>query len=88
MQNIRSSASFFHFYKEIMDTRHFSFYIILSNYVRSILSIKIKTITFDRLGFTFGIKVHRCKRRVCKRKTLFGQPNNIIDYRRSMMKLY
>ena len=39
-------------------------------------SIKIKITTFDRLGFMFVyIKMHRCKRRVCKRKTLFGQLN-------------
>ena len=41
----------------------------------SFSSIKIKITTFDRLGFMF---VQRCivaKKRVCKRKTLFGQPN-------------
>ena len=35
--------------------------------------IKIKITTFDR--FHACIKMRRCKRRVCKRKTLFGQPN-------------
>ena len=30
---IRSSEKFLSFYKEIMDVQHFTFYIILSNYV-------------------------------------------------------
>ena len=34
---IRSSEKFLSFYKEIMDVQHFPFYIILSNYARSIL---------------------------------------------------
>ena len=42
---ISSSEKFLSFYKEIMDTRHFSFYVILSNYVCCTL--------FDRLGFMF-----------------------------------
>ena len=36
-RNIRSFEKFLSFYKEIMDAQHFSFYIILSNYVWSIL---------------------------------------------------
>ena len=35
---IRLSQKFLSFYKEIVDAQHFLFYIILSNYVRSILS--------------------------------------------------
>ena len=34
---VRSSEKFLSFYKEIMDAQHFSFYIIFSNYVRSVL---------------------------------------------------
>ena len=32
-EGIRSSEKFLSFYKETMDAQHFSFYIILSNYV-------------------------------------------------------
>ena len=31
--NIRPSEKFLSFYKEVMDAQHFSFYIILPNYV-------------------------------------------------------
>ena len=37
LKDIRSSEKFLSLYKEIIDTQHFPFYIILSNYVRSIL---------------------------------------------------
>ena len=57
-----------------MDAR-FPFYIILSNYVRSILFYKNKDYNVRQIRFHVCIKVRRCKRRVCKRKTLFGQPN-------------
>ena len=40
-----------------MNTQHFPFYIILSNYVDPFCSIKIKITTFDRLGFML---VQRC----------------------------
>ena len=39
---IRSSEKFLSFYKEITDAQHFSFYIILSNYTRSILFYRNK----------------------------------------------
>ena len=57
-----------------MDAR-FPFYIILSNYVRSILFYKNKDYNVRQIRFHVCIKMRRCKRRVCKRKTLFGQPN-------------
>ena len=64
-----------------MDVQHFSFYIILSNYVRSILFFQNKDHNVQQIRFHVCIKMHRCNRRVCKRKTLFGQPNTWnIDY--------
>ena len=72
---IRSSEKFLSFYKEIMDAQHFPFYIILSNYVRSILFYQDKDHNVRQIRFHVCTKMRRCKRRVCKRKTLFGQPN-------------
>ena len=74
---IRSSEKFLSFYKEIMDT-HFPFYIILSNYVWSILFYQNKDHNVRQIWFHVCIKMRRCKRRVCKRKTLFRQPNIYI----------
>ena len=59
----------------MMDAQHFPFYIILSNYVCSILFHKNKNHNVRRIRFHFCIKIHRWKRRVCKGKTLFGQPS-------------
>ena len=58
-----------------MDAQHFPFYIILSNYVSSILFDQDKDYNVRQIGFHVCIKMHCCKRHVCKRKTLFGQPN-------------
>ena len=58
-----------------MDTQHFSFYIILSNYVWYILVYQNKDHNVRQIRFHVCIKMHSCKRRVCKRKTLFGRPN-------------
>ena len=66
-----SSEKFLSFYKEIMDAQHFSFYIILSNHVWSILFYQDKDHNFWQIRFHVCIKMHCCKRRVCKRKTLF-----------------
>ena len=60
-----------------MDAQDLSFYIILSNYVRSILFYQNKDHNVRQIRFHVCIKIHRCKRRICKRKTLFGQPNKI-----------
>ena len=60
-----------------MDAGHFPFYIILSNYVWSILFYRNKDHHVRQIRFHVCIKMHRCKNRVCKRKTLFGQPNTI-----------
>ena len=57
-----------------MDAQHFPFYIISSNYVRSILFYQNKDHNARQIRFHVCTKMH-CKRRVCKRKTLFGQPN-------------
>ena len=59
-----------------MDAQYFSFYIILSNYV---LFYQNSEHNFRRIRFHVCIKMHRCKRRVCKRKTRFGQPNIIAN---------
>ena len=48
-EDIRSSEKFLSFYKEM--NAHFSFYIILSNYV--FCSIEINITMFDGLGFMF-----------------------------------
>ena len=71
--NIRSSEKFLSFDEKIMRAQHFSFYIILSNYVRSSLFYQNKNHNVRQIRFHVCIKVRRCKRRVCKRKTLFGQ---------------
>ena len=75
---IRSSEKFLSFYEEIMDAQYFSFYIILSNYVWSILFYQDEDRNVWQIRFHVCIKLHRCKRRVCKRKTLFGQPNTSV----------
>ena len=61
-----------------MDAQHFSFYITLSNYVWSILFNQNKYHNVRQIRFHVCIKMHRCKRWVCKRKTLFGQANSLI----------
>ena len=71
---IRSSEKFLSFYKEIMDP-HFPFYIILSNYVWSTLFYQNKDHNVRQIRFHVCIMMLRCKRRVCKRKTLFEQLN-------------
>ena len=53
LPNMRLSEKFLSFYEEIIDAQRLLFYIILSNYVRSILFCRDKR----RLGFTF---VRRC----------------------------
>ena len=62
-----------------MDAQHFQFYIILSNYIRSILFYQNKDHNVRQIRFHVYIKMHSCKRHVCKRKILFGQ-TNILDY--------
>ena len=66
---------FLSFHKEIMGTQYFPFYIILSSYLWFILFYQDKDHNVRQIRFRVCIKMHRCKRRVCKRKTLFGQPN-------------
>ena len=61
---------FLSFYKEIMDA-HFQFYIILSNYVWSILFYQIEDHNVRQIGF------HVCVKMRCKRKKLSGQPNTL-----------
>ena len=58
-----------------MNAEHFLFYIILS-----ILFYQNKDHNVRQIRFHVYTKMHRCKRRVCKRKTLFGQPNTSIVF--------
>ena len=58
-----------------MDVQHFLFYIILSNYVWSIFFYQNKDHNVRQIRFHVCIKMRHCKRRVCRRKTLNGQPN-------------
>ena len=69
------------FYKEIIDAqRSFVLYFyISSNYVRSILFCRDKHRDISQTRFHVCIKVHRGKKHVCERKTLFGQPNSKPD---------
>ena len=61
-----------------MDAQYFTFYIILSNYVWSILFYQNKDHNIRQIRFHVCVKMYRCKRRVYKRETLFGQLNMII----------
>ena len=58
-----------------MDAQYFSFYIILSNYVRSILFYQNKDHNVRQIRFLLCIKMYRYKRQVCKRKIFSGRPN-------------
>ena len=55
-------------------------YIILSNYVWSILFYRTKGHNVWQTRFHVRIKMRCCKRRVCKRKTLSGQLNTQVAY--------
>ena len=72
---IRLSEKFLSFYEEIIDAQHFLFYIILSNYVRSILFCWDKHRDISQPWFHVCMVVHCCKKHVCERKRLSGQPN-------------
>lgn len=54
-----------------MDAQDFSFYIILSK----LLFYQNKDRNVGQIRFHDCIMMHRRKRRVCNRKTLFGQSN-------------
>ena len=69
------SEKFLSFYEEIIDAQRLLFYIILSNYVRSILFCRDKHRDISQTCFHVCMKVHCCEKHVCERKTLFGQPN-------------
>ena len=73
--SIRLSEKFLSFYEEIIDAQHFLFYIILSNYVRSILFCWDKHRDISQPWFHVCMVVHCCKKHVCERKRLSGQPN-------------
>ena len=60
--NIRLSEKFLSFYEEIIDAQRFSFYVILSNYVRSILFCWDKHRDISQTWFHVYTKVHCCKK--------------------------
>ena len=72
---IRLSEKFLSFYGKIIDARCLLFYIILSNYIRSILFCWDKHHDISQTWFHVCMKVHCFKKHVCERKTLSGQPN-------------
>ena len=72
--SIRLSEKFLSFYEEIIDAQRSLFYIILSKYVRSILFCRDKQRDISQTWFRVCTKVHCCKKHVCERKTLSGQP--------------
>ena len=67
-RSIRSSEKFLSFYKEIIVAQYFLFHIILSNYLWSILFYQNKDRNVRQIRFHVCIKMHRCKRRVYKRR--------------------
>ena len=73
--SIGLSGKFLSFYEEIIEARRFSFHIILSSYVRSILFCWDKHRDISQTWFHLCTKVHCCRKYVCERKTLFGEPN-------------
>ena len=62
-------------YEEIIHAQRLLLYIILSNYVRSILFCRDKHRHISQTWFHVCTKMHYRKKHVCERKTLFGQPN-------------
>ena len=73
--SIRLSEKFLSFYEEITNAQGFLFYIILSNYVRSILFCRDKHRDISQTWFHVCTKVDCCRKHVCERKILSGQPN-------------
>ena len=59
---ILSSEKFLSFYEEIIDAQRFLFYIILSNYLRSIFFCWDKHRDISRTWFHVCMNVHCCKR--------------------------
>ena len=71
-------VKFLSFYEKIIDAQCFLFYIILSNYVRSILFCWDKLRDISQTRFHVCTKLHCCKKHVCEKETLSGQPNTYI----------
>ena len=78
--NLLGRLKSFFIYKEIMDAQHFPFYIILSNYVWSILFYQDKNYNVRYIRFHVCIKMRCCKRRACKRKTLAEQLKRYLKF--------
>ena len=69
-----------------MDARHFSFYTISLYFL--FFTLYFYRITYDPFcSIKIKITTHRCKRRVCKRNTLFGQ-SNINNYTQIYIALF
>ena len=84
--SIMSSEKFRPFYKEIMNAQHFSFYIILSNYVWSILFYQDKDYNVRQIRFHVCIKMCRyIIKNVSVKERYF--PDNLIPVLRSKGKL-
>ena len=59
-----------------MDAQHFSFYIILSNYVSSILFYQNKDHNVRQIKFHVRIKMRRCKKDIFVKERYF--PGNLV----------
>ena len=84
IRSIRLSEKFPSFYEEITDARDFLFYIVLSSYVRSILFCWDEYRDVSQTCFHVCMKLHCCKKHVCERKTLLGQPFNCCIFKLSL----
>ena len=80
---IRLSEKFLSFYEEIIDAQRSLFYIILSNYVRSILFCWDKHRDILQIWFHVCMKVHCCKKITFAKEKYFldnlNRLNNRID---------
>ena len=76
--SIRSSEKFLSFYEEIIDAQRFSFYIILTNYVRIILLCWDKHRDISQTWFLVCVKVQYCKKHVCLNIVRCKKPNTLI----------
>ena len=74
--HIRLSEKFLSFYEEIIDAQRFLFYIIFSNYVRSILFCWDKHRDISQTRFHVCTKVHCCKKNTFAKERHF--PDNLL----------
>ena len=89
--SIRLSEKFLPFHEEIIDAQRFFFYIILSNYVRSILFCSDKHRHISHTYFHVCYKNHDCERKI-----LSGQHNTSLrlaiercrERRKDILRIY